>query len=133
MQKVSLINFPCFKDPNGDLVVLESMTGVVPFSIARVFNVRAKIDSVRGHHAHKYCTQLLVCSNGALEVTCDDGCNKEKFILDDSSIGLLISPRVWAEQKYLQNDTVLTVLCDQAYDEGDYIRDYGEFMNCVNK
>ena len=52
--------------------------------------------------------------------------------LNKSNLGLLVLPGVWAEQKYIQENTVLTVLCDQRYAEDDYIREYEEFLNFVN-
>jgi hypothetical protein len=42
-------------------------------------------------------------------------------------MGLLILPGVWAEQKYLENSSILTVLCDQPFNEEEYIRNYDEF------
>ena len=39
----------------------------VPFLIARVFNVQAKIGNIRGKYAHHHCTQLLICANGSIE------------------------------------------------------------------
>ena len=129
MQKVSMVEFPYFQDSNGDLTVMEGLTDPVPFKIARIFNVRAEKGNVRGHHAHRHCTQFLVCANGAVEVSCDDGSQKKSYILDRPSAGLLIQPGVWAEQKYLKNDTVLTVLCDLPFQEEEYIRNYGEFIS----
>jgi len=40
----------------------------------------------------------------------------------------LIPPTIWAEQTYLQENTIVLVLCDQFYDEADYIRDYDAFL-----
>lgn len=132
MDKVRLINFPCYQEDNGDLVVIQEMDDSVPFHISRVFNVRADKDSIRGRHAHSECTQLLVCTNGSIEVSCDDGETQSIHILNKPYRGLLILPEVWVEQKYLENSSILTVLCDQPFNEEEYIRNYDEFKNYLN-
>jgi dTDP-4-dehydrorhamnose 3,5-epimerase-like enzyme len=132
MDKVRLINFPYYQEDNGDLVVIQGMDDSAPFHISRVFNVRADKDSIRGQHAHSECTQLLVCTNGSIEVSCDDGETQSIHILNKPYRGLLILPGVWAEQKYLKNSSILTVLCDQPFNEEEYIRNYDEFKNYLN-
>jgi dTDP-4-dehydrorhamnose 3,5-epimerase-like enzyme len=129
MQLVQIIQFPYFTESNGDLVVIEDFSKISPFSIARVFNVRADLGVIRGKHAHHNCSQLLICTNGAIEVMCDNNNEIEIFLLNKPNLGLLISPGVWAEQKYLKENSVLTVLCDQFYDEDDYVRSYSEFLS----
>ena len=132
IQPVKLIELPYFKESNSDLVVVEGQSNVFPFSIMRMFNVRSDRNSIRGRHAHRRCTQLLICANGAIEVQCDDSIETRKYFLDKANCGLLIPPGIWAEQKYIKEDTVLTVLCDQPFDEDEYIRDYKEFIKYVN-
>ena len=132
MDKVRLINFPYYQEDNGDLVVIQGMDDSAPFHISRVFNVRADKDSIRGRHAHSECTQLLVCTNGSIEVSCDDGEKQSIYILNKPYMGLLILPGVWVEQKYLENSSILTVLCDQPFNEEEYIRNYDEFKNYLN-
>ena len=128
MKSIRLINFDYCKETDGDLVVVEGHSDNVPFSIARIFNVRADKGSTRGRHAHRECTQLLICTNGTVEVTCDDGKQTSTYILDEANHGLLIEPGIWAEQKYMKENTVLTVLCSLPYNEDDYIRDYKIFL-----
>ncbi|SVE25340.1 uncharacterized protein METZ01_LOCUS478194, partial [marine metagenome] len=47
-----MIELPYHKEINGDLVVVEGENNVIPFSIKRVFNVRAQKGDIRGRHAH---------------------------------------------------------------------------------
>jgi hypothetical protein len=42
-------------------------------------------------------------------------------------LGLLVPPGIWAEEIYEKPHSVLAVLCDRPYEEGDYIRDFEEF------
>ena len=132
MESVKLLEFPIFEEDSGDLVVFEESFSAIPFSIKRIFNVRSEKGSVRGKHAHRLCSQILVCSNGSIEVTCDDSINKEIFILDKPNYGLLVSPGIWAEQKYLESNTSMTVICDRSYEVEDYISDYVDFRVFVN-
>jgi len=103
----------------------------VPFPIARVFFVRAPADSVRGQHAHRVCSQFLVCASGRVDVCCDDGKVTMDFVLDNPKVGLLIPSGVWAEQSYRTSGSVLTVLCDRPYEESDYIREYESFKRYI--
>jgi dTDP-4-dehydrorhamnose 3,5-epimerase-like enzyme len=90
--------------------------------------VKAEKNAVRGRHAHKLCSQFLVCSSGEALVTCSDGDETFEFLLNKPSMGLLIPPGIWSEQLYLTENTVLTVLCDRVYEAEDYIREYSIFL-----
>ena len=126
MKLVKLIELPYLKENNGDLVVVEGE--IIPFSIKRVFNVRQQKGDIRGRHAHRHCSQLLICTNGAVEVKCDDSRTTEIYVLDKPNLGLFIPPGIWADQKYIENNTILTVLCDRPFEEADYLRNYEDFM-----
>tara|TARA_Y100000815_G_C13077414_1_gene400618 strand:+ start:64 stop:468 length:405 start_codon:yes stop_codon:yes gene_type:complete len=125
MKLVKLIELPYLKENNGDLVVVEGI--IIPFSIKRVFNVRQQKGDIRGRHAHRHCSQLLICTNGAVEVKCDDSRTTEIYVLDKPNFGLFIPPGIWADQKYIENNTILTVLCDRPFEEADYLRNYEDF------
>ena len=125
MKLVKLIELPYLKENNGDLVVVEG--NIIPFNMSRVFTVRASKNSVRGEHAHRQCSQLLICTNGAVEVKCDDTSTTEIYVLDKPNFGLFIPPGIWADQKYIENNTILTVLCDRPFEEADYLRNYEDF------
>ena len=133
MKLVKLIELPYHKENNGDLVAVEGESNVIPFSIKRVFNVRAQKGNIRGRHAHRQCSQLLICTNGSIEVKCDDGSTNELYVLDKPNFGLLIAPEVWAEQRYMENNTILTVLCDSPFEEADYVRNYEDFKLFAKK
>lgn len=130
MTKVIKIRFDEFKDANGVLCVYESARQV-PFDIRRVFTVTARAGDSRGDHAHKKCTQLLVCLSGVIDVACDDGNKATEYSLNNMGDGLLIPPGIWARQKYVDEGSVLMVLCDRGYEADDYIRDYNVFKKFV--
>lgn len=128
MTIASPIHFPVHRDKNGDLCVYECGQHV-PFDIRRVFTVSARTGDIRGDHAHKKCTQLLVCVSGKIRVICDDGSAVTEYLLDNMGAGLLVPPGIWAKEEYMVDDAVLMVLCDRGYEAEDYIRDYIDFKS----
>lgn len=130
MNVATAIKFPRYIDPNGDLCVYECGRQV-PFGIQRVFTVSAVSGDMRGDHAHKQCTQLLVCVSGCIKVYCDNGAVETCHRLDSMHVGLLIPPGIWAREEYLTDGAVLMVFCNHNYDENDYIRDYEVFKTFV--
>lgn len=130
MTKATVIHFPKYLDPNGVLCVYESGQQV-PFDIRRIFTVSAMGGDIRGDHAHKQCSQLLVCVSGQIRVVCDDGLAFTYHLLDSMNIGLLVPPGIWAREEYMTDGAVLMVLCDRGYEADDYIRDYNDFKTFI--
>lgn len=131
MATATLIRFTTHEDSNGTLGVYECGKHV-PFDIRRVFTVSAREGDVRGDHAHKECTQLLVCVSRRIRVSCDDGLIVTQYLLDDISMGLLVPPGIWTKQEYLVGGAVLMVLCDHVYEAADYLRDYNDFKTFIS-
>ncbi len=115
-------------DERGLLVAIEAASDV-PFTIARVYYVYATTaDTVRGLHAHRALNQLAVAVAGSCTMLLDDGSRRVKVRLDDPAMALTVPPMMWHEMSDFSPDCVLMVLASAAYDESDYIRDYGEFL-----
>jgi UDP-2-acetamido-3-amino-2,3-dideoxy-glucuronate N-acetyltransferase len=101
----------------------------LPFAPQRCFLVYAVPSAeVRGEHAHRRCAQFLVCVHGQVTAMVDDGRRRAEYRLDRPDAGLYIPPMVWGTQYRYSADAVLLVLASHAYDAGDYIRDYAEFL-----
>jgi UDP-2-acetamido-3-amino-2,3-dideoxy-glucuronate N-acetyltransferase len=132
IDSIKTIDIPSHPAENGNLMVLDE-SGAVPFLMKRVFVVNAEEGSIRGQHAHKRCRQLLSCLSGSIDVLCDDGKDLIEFTLTPFEKALLIPAGIWGVQKYIKKDSLLMVLCDQSYNEGDYIRDYSEFRQWKQK
>jgi acetyltransferase-like isoleucine patch superfamily enzyme/dTDP-4-dehydrorhamnose 3,5-epimerase-like enzyme len=125
---VELVNVKLVEDLRGNLVAFETGQGI-PFSPARffaIFDVPSK--ELRGEHAHRTCQQLLVCLRGSVTVYCDDGRNRQEFLLDRPELGLYVPPMVWTAQYRYTQDAVLLVLASHHYDPNDYIRDHDRFL-----
>ena len=123
-----LHRMPRFIDLRGSLSVGE-FDRDLPFTPARyflVFGVPSR--ETRGEHAHRECHQFLVCVHGSVRVLADDGRQRREFTLDSPDAGLHLPPMTWGTQYRYSPDAVLLVLASHAYDAGDYIRDYGDFL-----
>lgn len=116
-------------DSRGQLIALEALSAEVPFEVKRVYYIYDTTPgTVRGQHAHKDLSQLLICISGACTVECElPNGERRSYRLDWPDKGLLIRGLVWREMKYFSKDAVLLVLASEHYDESDYIRDYNSF------
>lgn len=118
-------------DDRGQLVALEE-SKEIPFDIKRVYYIYDTLSDVRrGFHAHKTLKQLLICVHGSCKVLLDDGKEKETVLLDKPYEGIFIQSNIWREMFDFSQDAVLLVLASEIYDESDYIRDYGKFLEYV--
>lgn len=129
----ALIDLAVKGDERGSLIALEKGRDV-PFEVTRVYYVYGTQPGVaRGFHAHRNLRQLAVSVNGACTMVLDDGSERFSVRLDRPDLGLLIGPLLWREMHDFTPDCVLLVLADARYDETDYLRDYGQFLELVRK
>ena len=118
---------------DGNLIPIESELDI-PFDIKRVFYVYGvKNQNDRGKHSHYKTKQLLICLSGKIEVTCDDGKKRKKYVLSEPNEAVYIPEMIWDEQKYMSKDSVLLVLSNTHYNPNDYIEDYDEFKRIANE
>lgn len=127
IEECKSIELPVVEDPQGDLAFAEEESHV-PFPIARAFYVYGvPVGAKRGGHAHRALEQALFCLAGRLEIVVDDGERRRPHVLDDPRRGLYLPPMVWHDIGEFSPGTVYLVLASAPFDEGDYVRDYGEF------
>ncbi len=103
-------------------------TAHVPFAIARMFTLTAPAEARRGEHAHRRCSQFLLCVHGAVELVCDDGQDQHLFTLDCNNLAVCVPPTIWNTVIFKRNRSVVIVLCDRPFEEADYLRTYPEFL-----
>lgn len=114
-------------DMRGSLVALEFFRDI-PFTPRRLFFVfGVPTRDVRGEHAHRECSQFLVCVNGSVRAVTDDGTDRVNYQLDRPDVGLYMPPMTWGTQYAYSDDAVLIVLASHEYDAADYIRSYSAF------
>ena len=105
----------------------------LPFDVKRVFYIYdIPGGEDRGAHAHKECHQFLVSASGSFEIELNDGNTKRTVTLNRPYYGLHIPPGIWAAEKGFSSGTVCLVLKSHMYDEGDYIRDYQDYIKFLN-
>ena len=122
---VETFDFGSFEDDRGRLAVLESKD----LSFKRVFFVFGTEGCARGEHAHISCNQFLFLIQGRIDVSVSDGHATENYRICNLAPALLVPAGIWSTQVYVDQNSILSVSCDQSYDENDYIRSYQEFLN----
>ncbi len=128
---VTTYDFKICGDERGSLIAIEENADI-PFSFKRVYYIfDTQTGVTRGLHAHRTLRQVLVCVNGSCKILLDDGMEKTSVPMDTGAGGLLVDPMIWHEMYDFSPNCVLLVLASDFYDEKDYIRDYGEFIELV--
>jgi UDP-2-acetamido-3-amino-2,3-dideoxy-glucuronate N-acetyltransferase len=112
LSDVSLIDLPRHSQREGELVVAEQASGL-PFTAVRMFTVTALQGTERGGHAHRLCSQFMICVHGAVDIVCEDGRDRRSFVLDQGHLALFVPPTIWTTIIYRESDSVLVVLCDR--------------------
>lgn len=117
----------------GNITIVEGKTHV-PFDVKRVYylyDIPGGED--RGGHAHKELRQLIVAASGSFNVLLDDGLNKKIVTLNRPDYGLLVVPGIWRELMEFSSGAICLVLASEIYEESDYFRGYGTFINYINQ
>jgi hypothetical protein len=123
-----IIDLPKIHNPRGNLTFVEGGRHV-PFDIRRVYYLYdVPGGSERGGHAHKELHQLLIAMSGSFDVLLDDGTGKKRIHLCRSYHGLYVCPMIWRELDNFSSGSVCMVLASHIYDEGDYYREYAEYI-----
>jgi len=89
--------------------------------------VRCPPGTARGGHAHKACSQFLVCLRGRISVDAIDGTLSRNFVLEQGDF-LNLVPGIYSTETFMDEGSVLAVLCDRPYEPEDYVYDRDLFM-----
>lgn len=129
---VALIEIPKIENVLGTIGVIENDT--MPFDMKRVYYLYDIPSSAnRGGHAHKELKQVLIAISGSFDVIINDGATQEKITLNKPNVGLLINTNIWRELDNFSSGAVCLVLASAVFDESDYIRDYQQFLDYIQK
>lgn len=129
---IDIISIPKIQEPRGNLSVIES--DVIPFEIKRVYYLYdVPAGAERGGHAHKNLKQFLIALSGSFDVVLNDGQNQQLITLNKPYEGLLINQGIWRELNNFSSGSVCLVIASAGYDEGDYIREFDEFLKYKGK
>ena len=105
----------------------------VPFEVRRIYWIsNFKNGTIRGRHAHKSLTQMMLVLSGSLELLLYEGHECEYFFMQAGDDPILINPGKWRVMKNGSIDAVVLVLASHEYDESDYIRDWNSYLEWHN-
>ncbi len=135
VKQSGLIELPVIPDGVDGMLSVGEAEKHIPFDIRRVYYIYnlCSSQSVRGKHAHKELEQVIFCLNGSFTLSLDDGENREDIIMDRPNKGIVLGKRLWHTMHSFTRDTIIMVLASDYYEEADYIRDYREFREYVEK
>jgi hypothetical protein len=114
-------------DHRGNLGVVDiaSHAPFVPVRLFWIFDVAP--GTARGGHAHKACSQFLVCLRGCISVDAIDGTLSRSFVLEQGDF-LNLVPGIYSTETFMDVGSVLAVLCDRPYEPEDYVYDRDLFV-----
>lgn len=127
--KVRYIKINKFFSKGGYLFSFENNISKFPIKIKRIFFTIAEKNSIRGEHAHKFCSQLIVCLNGEVKIkTIDKNSKKKLFTLKNDNNALFVPNLFWNTIKFIKKKTTIAVMCDYKYDrKKDYLESLDDF------
>ncbi|MEI6638926.1 MAG: WxcM-like domain-containing protein [Chlorobium sp.] len=131
LDRCKIIELPKITEPRGNLTFVEG-NNHIPFDIKRVYYLYdVPGGAERGGHAHKALHQLIIAMSGSFDVLLDDGYTQRRFHLNRSYNGLYVCPMIWRELDNFSSGSVCMVLASNIYEESDYYREYGSFIQAT--
>ena len=133
INEIRIIELPKIEDDRGNLSFIEEMTHI-PFKIKRsywVYDVPG--GEVRGSHAFKDSEEFIVALSGSFDIVLNDGTEERKFSLNRSYYGLYVPKMIWRRIENFSTNSLALVLSSVPYNEGDYIRDFNQFLTLLRK
>lgn len=128
---IEIIQLPKIEDVRGNISVIEK--NILPYPIKRVYYLYDVPSSAqRGGHAHKQQLEFLIPISGSFDVLLKDGKETQLVTLNKPNKGLLIKTNVWRELDNFSSGAVCLVIASGEYDEGDYIREYEDFLKFIS-
>ena len=129
MENFRIIDLPKHEDPRGNLSFIEEQQHI-PFEIKRIYWVYdVPGGQIRGGHAFKEQQEFIVALSGSFDVIVDNGSERKSISLNRSYYGLFIPAGKWRQMENFSTNSLAMVLSSTIYNENDYIRNYGDFLN----
>ena len=128
-----IINLPKIVDERGNLTFIEEENHI-PFKIKRVYWIYdVPGGQKRGGHAFKKQQEFIVALSGSFDVVVDNGTEQQTFSLNRSYYGLYIPNGLWREMNNFSTNSLALVLSSTEFSEEDYIRDYQNYLQWIQK
>ena len=127
LNKLKKFKVKTFSKSSGELIPL-SFKKQFKIDAKRIFFIYGKKNKIRGEHAHKKCSQLFFPVLGKMVLDIKTPKIKKKIILSHSSKeAILVPPKYWCSVKFLQNKSIVMVVCDQYYNFNDYLETFNDY------
>lgn len=132
---IKYVNLPVIDSKEKGKLSFMEVNKDVPFEIKRIYYIYdiRDLNTIRGYHAHKTLQQIIFCLQGSFTLELNDGYEKKEVCLDRPNKGVIIDNLIWRNMKNFNENVVIMVIASDYYDENDYIRNYKEFIEYINR
>lgn len=128
-----LLQLPKFLDKRGNLSFFENNKPFL-FDIKRTYWIYdVPGGASRGGHAFKTTKEFIVALSGSFDVILDNGSIKKSYSLNRSYYGLYVPEMYWREMNNFSTNSLALVVSSTDFNEDEYIRNYEDFINKVQK
>ncbi len=128
----SLCDLPRFKDPRGNLSVIESLKQI-PFEIKRAYWIYdVPSGERRNGHAFREQDEFIVALSGSFDVVTNDGKESRSIHLSHPYEGVFVPKMTWRNLENFATNSVALVLSSTQYNPKDYIESFHEFLQLKN-
>ena len=128
-----IISLPKIEDERGNLTFIEEENHI-PFKIKRVYWIYdVPGGQKRGGHAFKEQQEFIVALSGSFDVVVNNGTEQQTFSLNRSYYGLYIPNGLWREMNNFSTNSLALVLSSTEFSEEDYIRNYQNYLQWIQK
>jgi oxalate decarboxylase/phosphoglucose isomerase-like protein (cupin superfamily) len=128
-----LVDLPKIPDLRGNLSFIEEDTHL-PFKIRRVYWIYdVPGGQHRGGHSFRMTEELIVALSGSFDVILHDGKGEYRYTLNRSYYGIYVPKMIWRMMENFSTNSLALIIASTDYDEGDYIRDFQEFLQLKSK
>ncbi len=133
LEDCRIIELPKIPDVRGNLTFIENSRHI-PFDMKRIYYLYdVPSGSYRGAHAHKNLHQLIIAMSGSFDIVFYDGERRCLYHIVSSYYSLYVCPMLWRFLDNFSIGAICLVLASALYDEEDYIRDHGIFLDAVEQ
>jgi|SRR5690625_942149 len=128
------IDLPKIEDPRGNLTFFED-ENQIQFIIERVFyTYDVPGGQKRGGHAYYNQNEFIVALSGSFDVVITyPNSETRAYSLNRSYYGLYVPAQTWRHLENFSTNALSLHASDQAFDQGDYIRDFEKYMELYDE
>lgn len=126
--KARIIDLPKIVDSRGNLSFIEGGNHI-PFMIRRAYWIYdVPGGEFRGSHAFIETEELIIALSGSFDIVLNNSIEEQKFSLNRSYYGIYVPKMTWKRLENFSTNSLALILASTDYTEGDYIRDFDDFV-----